>query len=73
MRIETVYKLNLGYEDEGECRYIEIDDSIKIHLHSGEIMIGSFESADSVSLCLNRDDVDIWIDFEDLINVEKIN
>lgn len=63
MNLETIFRLNYG--DDGDI--LQEDDTIKVHLKNGEILIGDYQRSDYTSLTLEID-----IEFEEVEDMYKL-
>lgn len=67
--------MNIKYqfiiENEKDESYVE-GDKVKIKLNNGEVLIGALESADCLSLTIDRENNSIDIDYEQIEEMEKV-
>lgn len=69
MNLNTIWALSYG--DDG-C-VINEDDKIMITFITGEKLMGKYQYSDFNSLTLERNNVDIDIEFEEIENIEVLN
>lgn len=67
MFLDTIYQLEIDYE-----RVVAQGETIKVFLSNGEILIGTYISSDYTELAIERNDAEIWIEFEEIDDIEII-
>lgn len=67
MDIETMWTLKIDDE------YINMGEKIKVYLKNGEIIYGTYENSDWVSLTIERRGCDLDIDFKEIKRLKNYN